>query len=142
MIKKILSFPILLLALSIVFASCAKEIGTPYVIFKNADGDIITSDAWNVELETTELLYIECGFVENGYVYYERQIDDTPNSDLVFEQSDDLKILETKTQNGLNIEKTVISTTFDSNFMTHGSEVKITIRDRSKMSKTLIYIVQ
>jgi len=141
-IKTLQPFLLMFLFFSIVFISCKQNEDPPYIIFKNAAGDIIISDAWRVELDTTDLLYIECGFVEGGYILYERQIDDGPNSDLVFELSDDIEISFGEVRNNLRIENAVISTTFDSQFMTHGSEIKITVRDRSEMAKTFTYIIQ
>ena len=133
----------LLLFLAVAFIACAQNEDTPYIIFKNTAGDIIISDAWNVNLGTTELLYIECGFVEGGHIIYERQMgDELERHDLVFEQSEDIEILTVRTKNNLRIENAIISTTFDSVFMTHSSEVKITVRDRSEMAKTFTYIVR
>ena len=132
----------LTILLAFLFISCVQNEDAPYITFKNAAGDIITSNAWKAKLDTTELLYIECGFVEGGYILYERQVDDGPNFDLVFGQSNDIKILSSEVKNNLHIEKAVISTTFDSDFMKQGSEVKITIRDRSEMAKNFTYIVQ
>ena len=134
---------ILFFFLTIFFISCTQPEDTPYIIFKNAAGDVIISDAWNVNIDTVELLYIECGFVEDGHILYERQIDDEPTRhDLIFEQSEDIKIVSVGTKNNLCIENAIISTTFDSRFMTHGSSVKITVRDRSEMAKTFTYIVR
>ena len=134
---------LLFLFLAIAFFSCKRNEDAPYITFRNAMGDIITSDAWNVNLDTTERLYIECGFVEGGYIFYERQIDNNPNIDLIFDRSNDIIILSNnEIRNNLRIEKAVISTTFNRELMSHGSEVKIGVRDRSKMAKTFTYIVR
>lgn len=131
----------LLLFLAVAFISCAQNEDAPYITFKNAAGDILISDAWNVNLDTTELLYIECGFVEGGYILYERFVDGILQ-ELLPEYQEDITILSEGFKNNLRTENAVISTTFDSNYITHGSEVKITVRDRSEMAKTLTYIVR
>ena len=133
----------LLLLFWIAFTSCKPNEETPYILFKNTAEDIILSDTWNVPLNTTELLYIECGFVEKGHILYERQVDDEPERhDLIFEKSEDIKILSKKRRNNLRIETAVISTTFDNTLMSQGSEVKITVRDRSEMGRTFTYVVR
>ncbi len=135
-------FFLIVSSLTVIFSSCQEEEKEPYIIFKNADGDIILSDAWNVILDTTELLYIESGFPEDGYMFYERQIDDGPVRDLIYEQSEDVKILFAGIDQNLHLENAVISTTFDSELMNDSSLVKITVRDRSEMAKTFTYIVR
>jgi hypothetical protein len=133
----------ILLFFLVALTSCKPNEDTPYILFKNAAGDIFISDVWKTPLDTTELLYIECGFVEEGHILYERQVDNEPDRhDLIFEQSDDIKVLSEDVKNNLRIEKAMISTTFHRELMNSGSTVKITVRDRSEMSKTFTYIVQ
>lgn len=144
----------LLVSIAILSFSCDKERNHSYIIFMNDSGDIITSDALNVDINTTATLYVESGFLSDGSIYYERQIDSSAMYDIAavtpadiqvqlassVEASDDLRGDEKAKK--FIVEKATIKTSFDESIVSPGSKVVIIVRDGERLAKRLTYIVK
>jgi hypothetical protein len=140
--KKIHSL-LLFTTLIVLLNSCSKE-DDPYIIFANINSNVITTEALSVTTGGNYELNVTIGFDkekgEDNRIFYEYKIDEEAVQH--FDDTGMLEVLTEERHNNLTIVNAKISLSFDENIISSGSQMKITVRDRWVLRKSLIFNVK
>lgn len=138
------NFKLLLLSGLIIFGfACSDSDDDPYIIIKDAAGEIIASGTIiPVNVNDEVKIYTEIGYEETDDVdtHYEWKIDDEPFKK--YSSSDGLDITTLGRHNNLSIQKAELSIDFTEDIVRKGSTVIIRIRDKTIASKQVIFEVK